>query len=244
MLFGLPNHKGWCHNSLIHAGTQIGKLNLLFRDDCARGEPTTISSFNWLVLFHCAVACMSWNIMILATFSESKFFLPIWQYTNVSRLDFTSKSIFYALPIFENVEVTLFSMMVIYSGCSLHFWSVSILPWDDVYLHGHWSCKLWNIYDFVSSQTSENRSVTLVFGKYCVWVHYHITRTSEWVITLWRSCESFLHRDISRVRMTSEISLPKTMNMISIDDHHELVLVFMLYYFWLDIDFNGLCVQF
>ncbi len=33
----------------------------------------------------------------------------------------------------------------------------------------------------------------------------------------------FLHRDISRVRRTSEISLPKTMNMISTDDHHELV---------------------
>ncbi len=47
-----------------------------------------------------------------------------------------------------------------------------------------------------------------------------ITRTSEWVITLWRSCELFLHRDISRVRRTSEISLPKTMNMISTDDHH------------------------
>ncbi len=27
-------------------------------------------------------------------------------------------------------------------------------------------------------------------------------------------------------------------------DLHELVLVFMLYYYWLDIDFNGLCVQF
>ncbi len=29
----------------------------------------------------------------------------------------------------------------------------------------------------------------------------------------------------------SEISLPKTMNMISTDDHHELVLVFMPYLF-------------
>ncbi len=56
-----------------------------------------------------------------------------------------------------------------------------------------------------------------------------ITRTSEWVITLWRSCELFLCRDISWVRRTSEISLPKTMNMISTDDHHELVLVFMPY---------------
>ncbi len=28
------------------------------------------------------------------------------------------------------------------------------------------------------------------------------------------------------------------MNMISTDDHHELVLVFMLYYYWMDIDFN------
>ncbi len=36
----------------------------------------------------------------------------------------------------------------------------------------------------------------------------------------------------------SEISLPKTMNMISTDDHHELVLVFMLYYDCLDIDFK------
>ncbi len=34
------------------------------------------------------------------------------------------------------------------------------------------------------------------------------------------------------------------MNMISTDDHHELVLVFMQYYYWLDIDFNGLYVQF
>ncbi len=30
------------------------------------------------------------------------------------------------------------------------------------------------------------------------------------------------------------------MNMISTDDHNERVLVFMLYYSWLDIDFNGL----
>ncbi len=33
------------------------------------------------------------------------------------------------------------------------------------------------------------------------------------------------------------------MNMISTDDHHELVLVFMPYFYALDIDFNGLCVQ-
>ncbi len=59
-----------------------------------------------------------------------------------------------------------------------------------------------------------------------------ITRTSEWVITLWRSWELFLRR---------EISLPKTMNMISTDDHDKLILVFMPYYYWLDIDFNGLC---
>ncbi len=39
-----------------------------------------------------------------------------------------------------------------------------------------------------------------------------------------------------------DISLPKTMNMISTDDHHELVLVFMPYYCRLDVDFNGLCV--
>ncbi len=38
-------------------------------------------------------------------------------------------------------------------------------------------------------------------------------------------------------------SAPKTMNMISTDDHHELVLVCMSYYYWLDIDFNGLCIQ-
>ncbi len=68
---------------------------------------------------------------------------------------------------------------------------------------------------------------------------HNITRTSERVITLWRSCELFLHRDISRVRRTSEISLSKTMNMISTDDHHELVHVFMPYYYWLDVDFNG-----
>ncbi len=57
------------------------------------------------------------------------------------------------------------------------------------------------------------------------------TSTSEWVITLWRSCELFLYRDISQVRRTSEISLPKTMNMISTNDHHKLVLVFMLHYY-------------
>ncbi len=33
---------------------------------------------------------------------------------------------------------------------------------------------------------------------------------------LWRSCELFLSRDISRVRRTSEISLPKTMNNLTI----------------------------
>ncbi len=33
------------------------------------------------------------------------------------------------------------------------------------------------------------------------------------------------------------------MNMISIDDLQDLVLVFMSYYYWLDIDFNGLCVK-
>ncbi len=53
---------------------------------------------------------------------------------------------------------------------------------------------------------------------------YIITRTSECVITL-------------RIR---EISLPKTMNMISTDDHHELV--FMPYNHRLDDNFNGLCV--
>ncbi len=42
----------------------------------------------------------------------------------------------------------------------------------------------------------------------------------------------------------SEKSLPKTMNMISTDDHHDLVLVFMPYYYRLDIDFNGLSVEF
>ncbi len=64
------------------------------------------------------------------------------------------------------------------------------------------------------------------------------------MVTLWRSCEIFLCRDISHVHSTNEISLPKTMNMISIDDHHELVLVFIPYYYLLNIDFNGLCVQF
>ncbi len=40
----------------------------------------------------------------------------------------------------------------------------------------------------------------------------------------------------------SEISLPKTMNMISTDDHQEPVIVFMSYYYRLDVDFNGLSV--
>ncbi len=34
------------------------------------------------------------------------------------------------------------------------------------------------------------------------------------------------------------------MNMISTDNYHEIVLVFMLYYDWLDINFNDLCVHF
>ncbi len=54
---------------------------------------------------------------------------------------------------------------------------------------------------------------------------------SERVLTLGTSWELFLCRDISRVYRMSEISLPKTMNMISTDDHHELVLVFMLHYY-------------
>ncbi len=33
----------------------------------------------------------------------------------------------------------------------------------------------------------------------------------------------------------------KTMNMISTDDHQELVLVFMPYYYWYDIGFKVLC---
>ncbi len=58
---------------------------------------------------------------------------------------------------------------------------------------------------------------------------HFITRTSEFVITLWRSCELFLCRDISQVCRTNEISLPKAMKMITTDDHHKilLVLVFM-----------------
>ncbi len=36
--------------------------------------------------------------------------------------------------------------------------------------------------------------------------------------------ELFLHRDISLVLRTREISLPKTMNMISTDDHTNLFL--------------------
>ncbi len=36
-----------------------------------------------------------------------------------------------------------------------------------------------------------------------------ITSTSEWVITLWRSCELFFRRDISRVHRMSEISYQK-----------------------------------
>ncbi len=47
-----------------------------------------------------------------------------------------------------------------------------------------------------------------------------------------------LQRDISQVRRMIEITLPKTINMISIDDHHKLVLVFMPH--WFDINFNVL----
>ncbi len=54
----------------------------------------------------------------------------------------------------------------------------------------------------------------------------------------------FLYRNISQICRMREISLPKTMNMISTDDHYEFVLVFMLYYYWFDIAFNGLCLQF
>ncbi len=54
----------------------------------------------------------------------------------------------------------------------------------------------------------------------------NITRTSEGVITLCRSCELFLNRDISRICRTSEISPPKTMNVSSTDDHHDCVLGF------------------
>ncbi len=64
---------------------------------------------------------------------------------------------------------------------------------------------------------------------------FNITRTSEWVITLWRSCELFLCS-------MSEISQQNTMNMIYTDDHHKIVLVFMTYYYWLDIDFIMVCV--
>ncbi len=49
-----------------------------------------------------------------------------------------------------------------------------------------------------------------------------------------------MHRDISLVCGTSEISYTKTMNIIFTDDHHKLV--FMPYYYWLEIDFNGLSV--
>ncbi len=49
-----------------------------------------------------------------------------------------------------------------------------------------------------------------------------------------KSCELFLCRDISQVCRTSKKSLPKIMNMISTDNHHELVLVFMPYYYWFE----------
>ncbi len=53
----------------------------------------------------------------------------------------------------------------------------------------------------------------------------------------------FVCRDISLVLHTHKISLPKTMNMISTDDYHEFILVFMLYYYcFAIIDFKGLCV--
>ncbi len=38
----------------------------------------------------------------------------------------------------------------------------------------------------------------------------NITRTNEWVITLWTSCALFLCRDISLILRNHEISLPKT----------------------------------
>ncbi len=121
---------------------------------------------------------------------------------------------------------------------------------NHIRLHNTLSYSLYSLYFF-----------TLLILKFIYsYVHYYmfiydyyypalgalniITRTSEWVITLWRSCELFLSRDMSRGHRMSEISLPKTIHMISTDDHHELVLVFIPYYYWLDIDFNVLCVQF
>ncbi len=51
-------------------------------------------------------------------------------------------------------------------------------------------------------------------------------------------------RDMSWVNKTSEISLPKTMNMICTEWSPQTCSCFMPYYYWLDIDFNGLCIQF
>ncbi len=50
----------------------------------------------------------------------------------------------------------------------------------------------------------------------------------------WSLCDIMLIvlcKDIFRVHRTSEISLPKTMNMISTDDHHEFVLMVYVHNF-------------
>ncbi len=71
----------------------------------------------------------------------------------------------------------------------------------------------------------------------------HTTRTSEWVIILWKSCELCLYMDISRVYQTSKISIPKTMNMISNDNLLSTSSCFyVIYYYWFDININVSCM--
>ncbi len=47
-----------------------------------------------------------------------------------------------------------------------------------------------------------------------IYIIKYYNKNTFMLFTMWRSCELFLHSDISQVHRTSEISLPKTMNMI------------------------------
>ncbi len=99
----------------------------------------------------------------------------------------------------------------------------------------------------IHSKVSVNLSCTPCirreYFRFILWHCFYtftITRISEWVITRWRSFELYLCRNIAWVHRMSEISQPKTMNIISTDDHREPVLIFMSYYCWFDVDFNVL----
>ncbi len=75
-----------------------------------------------------------------------------------------------------------------------------------------------------------------------------ITRTSGWVITLWRSCELLLcfwifHESKGRAKYIHIKNNEHDLHIVISTDYHELVLVFMTYYYWFYIDFNDLCVQ-